>query len=275
MLTLPEGYVNKFQDPNVVVDFDPVNATEKDFRELIVYLAVLKQKETAELTNKVSVLTEEVNNLTTAMEAKDDEVAELMEANQRFQEMNADLEIEVDSLKKEVATWSEEVINLQRYTREWGLRFNNIAETPNEDCIKLVEGALNKIGLGHVKIENAHRIGKKPADGYPRTIAARCHSRPERKEVLNKRKKLFEIGIPTFESLCKHDSDLKRRYAPVMKRLFDEGKRVYFAKGTLMVNGFKYAGPLPPPLPERTERPQRTPFNGNGPRPAPVDIDDL
>ena len=166
---------------------------------------------------------------------------------------------------------TDDVTGLQRYTREWGLRFNNIEENTGENCIKLVEGALAKVNLGHIKIENAHRIGPKD-DNYPRTIAARCLYRPERREVLNNRRKLFEKGIPVFESLCQYDSDQKRRYSDIMNRLFQEGKRVYFSKGNLMVNGQKYAGPPPPPLPAR-QHGQRPPRRRDGPAPTPVHID--
>lgn len=260
MLNLPQGYVSKYDDPNVEVNIDPGSCTEKDFRELVVYLAIMNQKEITSLKGQITELDTEVKCLTTAMTAKDDEISELKVENAKLSENYHTLEGEVKLIKKELSFQGEEIVNLQRYTREWGLRFNNVAEKNDENCIKLVESVLVKVGLPHVKIENAHRIGPKPEDGSPRTIAARCYSRPERKEVLYNRKKLFDIGVPTFESLCKFDSDMKKRFGPVMKRLYDEGKRVYFSKGTLIVNGQRYAGPLPPPLPVRAR--------GTGPRAA-------
>ena len=265
MISLTEGFISKYQDSDVKID--PANCTETDFREILIYLAVNNQSEIKSLKEKVTRLDVEVECLTTAMDAKDQEITDLRLENVSIREKFDRLESEFISMKKDVSSQSDELLNLQRYTREWGLRFNNVAETYdangklNEDCVKIVESFLGKVGLPHVKIENAHRVGPKSEDGSPRTIAARCFSRPQRREVLDNRKKLFDIGIPTFESLCKFDADRKKRYGPVMKRLYDEGKRVYYTKGQVMVNGHKYAGPLPPPLPPRVRggaRPNRT-----------------
>ena len=82
------------------------------------------------------------------------------------------------------------------------------------------------------------------------------------------------MGIPTFESLCKHDSDLKRRYGDVMKKLYNEGKRVYFSKGQVMVNGQKYTGPVPPPLPARHGTRQPRVRDPHAPDPVVIDIQD-
>ena len=256
MLVLSDEIMEKYEGEEDI-NLNPTNISDGDFRELICYVAVVSQSEHKALKLRVDHLEEEVRSLTTAMENKDAEVEQLKEDKDKLNKRCDDMRVEFDSFKNDFSLLSDEVINLQRYTREWGLRFNNIAESPNENCVKLVEGALAKVQLGHVKIENAHRIGPKPDDGSPRTIAARCLYRPERREVLNNRKRLFEMGIPTFESLCKHDSDLKRRYGDVMKKLYNEGKRVYFSKGQVMVNGQKYTGPEPPPL-----------ASHHGPRPA-------
>ena len=257
MFTLPDGYVSKFSDESQTHVIDPSKCSDQEFKEVIIYCAFMSQTQIKLLKEEVSGLKEDVTDLQTAMTAKDGEISDLREENKDLRSKFAKLEEDFGFLKSDVKLQSEQVLHLERYTREWGLRFGNIKEDTDENCVQIIEKLLAKVGMPHVKIENAHRIGVKSDDG-PRMIAARCHSRPERREVLHNRKKLFELGVPTFESLCKYDADLKKRYGPVMTRLYNEGKRVYFAKGQLMVNGRKYAGPPPPPLPARSARVQRT-----------------
>jgi len=238
----------------VTVNVNPETCTEKDFRELMIYLAITNQRENKKLLDKVQKQGEEIQSLVTAMDTKDEEIRSLQRDNSKFQDDFQALHDQFAALRKDLVTQGEEVLSLQRYTREWGLRFNGIPETKDENCIQLIEAKLSEVGLPHIRIENAHRLGATPEDGSHRTIAARCYSRPDRREVLINRKRLFDIDVPVFESLCKYDADLKRRYGPMMKQLYDEGKRPYFSKGNLFVDKRKYIGPVPPPLPPRPRR---------------------
>ena len=257
VLTLPQHIFDKYEDEDVTVNVDPEKCTDKDFRELMIYLALTNLRDNKALKAKVIKQGEEIQSLVTAMNTKDEEIDSLHTLNVTLNNTVQSLRDDVATLRKDFVKQGDEVLALQRYTREWGLRFNGIPETKDENCIKLLEDKLAQVGLPHVKIENAHRLAAMQ-DGSTRTIAARCFSRVERREVLNKinRKKLFDLGVPVFESLCQFDADLKRRYAPKMKELYDEGHRVYYAKGNLFVDGRKYTGPVPPPLPPRPRGPR-------------------
>ena len=63
---------------------------------------------------------------------------------------------------------------MERYSRQYNLRFFNIPEDSSEDCIKKLQSILSDdLGI-ETSIENAHRIGGPRADdgADPRPIIA-------------------------------------------------------------------------------------------------------
>ena len=65
---------------------------------------------------------------------------------------------------------SMELLSLERYSREYNLRFHNISDTSGEDCRQKIEGILAEQLNLKPPIENAHRVGSWIADSEPRTI---------------------------------------------------------------------------------------------------------
>ena len=63
-----------------------------------------------------------------------------------------------------------ELLSLERYSREYNLRFHNISDTSGEDCRQKIEGILAEQLNLKPPIENAHRVGSWIADSEPRTI---------------------------------------------------------------------------------------------------------
>ena len=152
MITLPDGYVSKFSDEKTTHIIDPRDCSEQDFRELIIYTAFMNQ-------NQLKALKEEVEGLKTAMNAKDEEVTDIREKHNDLCDKFDALKEDFKLLQSEAKLQSERVLHLERYTREWGLQFGNIQETTDENCAEIIENLFAKVGMPHVKIENAHRIG--------------------------------------------------------------------------------------------------------------------
>ena len=85
------------------------------------------------------------------------------------------------------------------------MRFYKIPEQTDEDCIDTLEKIIsNDLNL-EAAIENAHRIGPSREDGSPRPIIAKFLYRPERRDILRK-KKLLKNGIYISEDLIPEDS---------------------------------------------------------------------
>ena len=95
------------------------------------------------------------------------------------------LEDEVSKLATNVNQAYERLLSLERYSRDFNLRFYNIPEDSNENCIEKLKIILsNDLGIKPV-IENAHRIGgpRTGASNDPRPVIAKFLYRPERLQV--------------------------------------------------------------------------------------------
>ena len=91
---------------------------------------------------------------------------ELHETNTRIDRIEND----ITKYAKEIDETYERLLSLERYSRDYNLRFYNIPESTSKDCIaKLPDILENDLQL-HPNIENAHRIGPFKDDGTPRPI---------------------------------------------------------------------------------------------------------
>lgn len=133
----------------------------------------------------------------------------------------------------------ERTLHLERYSRDFNLRFNNIPEEQGEDCIKRLQDIIyyDLNGLSP-EIENAHRTGKS-IPGKPRTIIAKFLYRPERKEILRQKRNLSN-GVWVTEDLIWEDLQKKKQLKEVMKTAFQQGKKPRFHHGNLYLNGQLY-----------------------------------
>ena len=84
-----------------------------------------------------------------------------------------------------------------------------------------------------VDVENAHRTGKKRGNN-PRHIIAKLYSRPFNKKLIQVSKS--EDGRATLggarivEDFSPGDFETRKRALPLMKKAYDEGKKVRFAR---------------------------------------------
>ena len=78
-------------------------------------------------------------------------------------------------------------------------------------------------------------------DGKPRHIIAKLHSRPFEMNLLraakNPQKKNLLNGVRLAEDFTPGDFELRKKAPPMMKRAFEEGKKVLFTKGKLLIDG--------------------------------------
>ena len=90
---------------------------------------------------------------------------------------------ELQEMRDRLKAVETSTLSLERYTRGFNVRFVNIPEEEDEDCIsKLNEIVKTKFGIENA-IENAHRSGKKKP-GIPRHIIARMYSRATRRRII-------------------------------------------------------------------------------------------
>ena len=145
---------------------------------------------------------------------------------------------EIEALKTAVYKLQAENNNLERYTRSFNLRFLNVAEVNDENCRDTLNSLLQQhLGTSGDAIENCHRTGAKKT-GTPRHIIARFHSRVERTKVIRSARNADpRLPFIVMDDLTPVDLTEKRRVGPVMKRLYEDGKRPSFRAGRLFVDG--------------------------------------
>lgn len=160
---------------------------------------------------------------------------EMHEANTRIDQIEND----VTKYAQEINDTYERLLSLERYSRDYNLRFYNIPESTGEDCIAKLRGILENDLQLQPSIENAHRIGPFKDDGTPRPILAKFLYRPERFRVIKKKRDLSD-GVRVSDDLIWEDRQKKKQLRSVMKEAFETGKRPRFHHGKLYIDGALY-----------------------------------
>ena len=146
------------------------------------------------------------------------------------------IENDITKYAKEIDVTYERLLSLERYSRDYNLRFYNIPESTSEDCIAKLRDILENDLQLHPNIENAHRIGPFKDDGTPRPILAKFLYRPERFRVIRKKRELRN-GVRVSDDLIWEDRQKKKKLRLVMKDAFEAGKRPRFHHGKLYIDG--------------------------------------
>ena len=95
----------------------------------------------------------------------------------------------------------ERLLSLERYSREYNLRFHNVPESTDEDCVQKVRNILSNQLDMEPEIENAHRVGPRN-DDKPRVIICKFLYRPQRYKVIQKKRDLEDGICPTVLGCC-------------------------------------------------------------------------
>ena len=179
---------------------------------------ISKIDEIDQLKPKVEKLEEDVGGLNTT----------LNETEKSFQECNMELKKRVE--------------RLERYSRDFNIRVLGVAEEDGENCFTIRQNYLTPLGFQDDigEIENVHRTGKKQ-DGKPRQIIAKLYGRPFKREFLRVAKKPENKkalnGIRFVEDFTPYDFETRKKALPIMKEAFDNGKKVWFTRGKLFIDG--------------------------------------
>ena len=113
---------------------------------------------------------------------------ELHDANCKIEEIESTMQNQA----QQIGAMHERFLSIERYSREYNLRFHNIPESPGEDCRQKIGDILTEQLKMEPKIENAHRVGPSIAD-KPRAIICKFVYCPERFKVLQKKRDLQNI----------------------------------------------------------------------------------
>ena len=107
------------------------------------------------------------------------------------------LQAEIENLKTRLLEEQEKIIALENYSRRENLRFMNVPERNDENCMDVVydiiENDMN-INVEDIHFHAVHRVGKPRSEdaskSFPRPIIARFLSREDRDLVFRARNRL-------------------------------------------------------------------------------------
>ena len=155
---------------------------------------------------------------------------ELPEANTKIDQIEND----ITKYAQEINDTYERLLSLERYSRDYNLRFYNISVSTGEDCIAKLRDILESELQLQPSVENAHRIG-------PRPILAKFlyRLRLEHFRVIKEKRDLRD-GLRVSHDLIWEDRRKKKQLRSVMKEAFETGKRPRFHHGKLYTDGALY-----------------------------------
>ena len=194
------------------------------------------------------------NDMTTALEYKDGEIADLtasLEAGKlrmdKLEETITNLvkkqQSDVTDVNKRCTKLDKDTLTLERYTRSYNIRLFKVLESEGEktkDVIEKVNTLISQVTGSDIKVEYGHRTGPRREDGRPRAIICRIASRLDRAAVMAKRGEFFKKGFPIYDDLPASDLAEKKKYADIMKTKFEAGQTTKFVRGEWYVNGLVY-----------------------------------
>lgn len=212
--------------------------------DLAVILNEIKslRKESAAMATEVNEIKITANELRASVEYTQEEVDNIKVDIASTKTELAEVKVSNTSLSNEVQSLKSKLLALERYSRNYNIRIGGVLESYGKDCMPHVVSILGKLGYSEVscrnQIEIAHRTGRKTLK-RPRHIIFKCFSRPFRADVLRqgKRNRAIFNDIYFIEDLTKEDQDLKQKALPLMSAGYEDGKKVTFRAGKLIING--------------------------------------
>ena len=123
---------------------------------------------------------------------------ELHDANTKIDQ----IENYITKYAQEINDTYERLLSLERYSRDYNLRFYNISDSTGEDCIAKLRDILESELQLQPSVEDAHRIS-------PRQILAKFLYRLEHFRVIKKRRDLSD-GLRVSHDLIWEDRQKKK-----------------------------------------------------------------
>lgn len=196
------------------------------------------------VTSRLQQLENRNQELLRSLEFTQSEVDLIKNENTKLKEDLSNLKIEL--IKK---TDTEEKINKindrldyqEDYSRRNNLRFDGLEERPNESWEETQEKVQRllreKMNLGQVELERAHRVGSRSDAGTtrPRTIVARFARFADRQQAIKKSSMLKNTQVYINEDLCESSVQARKAQIPEMKKARAEGKIAYFNHTKLII----------------------------------------
>ena len=240
---------------------------------LIQELKADQAKLAAQVDKQGAEMSEEFKGLKATIEhscAKSEEaVKAAMQVQTKVTALQNDLNterIKNAKLDSKVNKMQEHIIRLESQSRRDNLLFDGVQESPQENCLKVVQEILkSKLLIDNadsIQIVRCHRLGPvRSTSKKPRTIIAKFHWYGDRTTVWNAKKNLKGSNIFLREDFPTEIQNRRRILWPIMKKAQSMGKSAFLNVDALIIDGRRYTckdiNTLPPDLdPAKIATPQ-------------------
>ena len=221
------------------------NPTIKDLMELISSNHVQTTQTLADITERMTDFEQSRNFNYAKITDNEKAIDEIRKENCDLRDVIDGLVVELKQTRIDLEQVRKRQDDSERRSREWGIRIHGVPEKPKEDTRVVLYDILSKNKLAGVTspdmaskiIEHCHRIGPYSKE-KTRAIIANLYSRPVRNQLLKDARGVNngDTGMFIAADMIKTDHILKMKARAQMKRAHDEGHKVSFRKGKLIIN---------------------------------------
>ena len=138
----------------------------------------------------------------------------------------------ISQLEDALLKKDEEINKLERMSRRNNFRIVGVPQVNGENVESIVKDQILPLfDIPGIVIERCHRDGR-GANGRPPHILVRCLSYPMKVDIMKRRRTILnEKPFFIVDDLTKVDLAERKKWAPQVKQLFDNGTRLRFSGG--------------------------------------------
>ena len=208
---------------------------------------VMSKLETLDLINeRILSVEEEVKSLTKSIEFAHGELNDLKSEMKQRKKAEDECDERVKALEESNKRLHESVVDLKARSMRDNLLFHNIEEVEREDCTEVIYELLQeKLEIpdakSTIKIERAHRVGRKRGDRRkPRAIVAKFNFYPDRERIRRSASKLKGTRIGISEQFPEEIEKVRQTLYPELRRAKAAGQRVRLVRDKLFINDAEF-----------------------------------
>lgn len=185
-----------------------------------------------QMNDQITKLESTISDLTTSLEFTQRELDDMKSEIKEYVKEKKDAKMRMDQL--------EERVNYQEdYNRRKNVRINGVeerdsSETWEQTAAVVTSMVKDKMQLGELSLERAHRVGPRN-DARPRTIVARFSRFCDRDAVMRNARKLKGTNIFVDDDLCPASQAVKNAQMPLLKQAKAQGKIAFFRRTKLVI----------------------------------------
>ena len=192
------------------------------------------------LDKAVKSVVESVKRVEQALEFEGQRINDLEKKNKELERRLEKMEGAYENIQQKLVQQEMEVNKAERFSRRNNCRIVGMPEPTDdsgqEDCIMIVEDILKTKFKANIKVERAHRDGKK--GDRPRHIIFKTLSYREKVEIMKgARQALSGEKFYITDDLTRQDLERKRKHSKEVQELYKKGTKLRFYAGQWRSSG--------------------------------------